>query len=244
MLGIQNIRVIASYYTQITLSRLTELLDLSPAEAESTLCRLVTETVVKAKIDRPAGIVDFTPKKNPDEVLNAWSGDLGKMLDLIEKTSHLINKVRAIQSGLELQQRLTLLRSRSNRSMLFTPPEAPHEWTPSTSDYPVIPHTMQCVVANILVNIIYHTIQRVNGFNHAVFEYSEWCLSMKYALHRVGAWRMTHCAELIQSLVESSCRMSLADECVVLREMENDARIIIPEIYSLILAKISESLNM
>jgi len=92
ILRIQNIRVVASYYTQITLPRLTELLDLSAAEAERTLCRLVTEKVVKAKIDRPAGIVDFSPRSNPDEILNAWSGDLGKMLGLIEKTSHLINK--------------------------------------------------------------------------------------------------------------------------------------------------------
>lgn len=84
--------MVASYYTQITLPRLTELLDLSAAEAERTLCRLVTDKVVRAKIDRPAGIVDFSPRSNPDEILNAWSGDLGKMLGLIEKTSHLINK--------------------------------------------------------------------------------------------------------------------------------------------------------
>jgi hypothetical protein len=94
----QNIRVVASYYTQITLPRLTELLDLSAAEAERTLCRLVTEKVVRAKIDRSAGIVDFSPRSNPDEILNAWSGDLGKMLGLIEKTSHLINKVSSKDS--------------------------------------------------------------------------------------------------------------------------------------------------
>ncbi|KAG7529685.1 hypothetical protein FFLO_05491 [Filobasidium floriforme] len=94
-----NIRVVASYYTQITLPRLTELLDLSAAEAERTLCRLVTDKVVRAKIDRPAGIVDFSPRSNPDEILNAWSGDLGKMLGLIEKTSHLINKEYAIHAA-------------------------------------------------------------------------------------------------------------------------------------------------
>jgi 26S proteasome regulatory subunit N5 len=76
------------------MQRLTELLDLSAAETEKTLCRLVTEKVVRAKIDRPAGLVDFSPKQSADEVLNAWSSDLGKMLGLIEKTSHLINKVR------------------------------------------------------------------------------------------------------------------------------------------------------
>ncbi|KAJ9106080.1 hypothetical protein QFC21_001219 [Naganishia friedmannii] len=94
-----NIRVIASYYTQITLARLTELLDLPPDAAERTLCKLVTDKTVKAKIDRPAGIVNFKQKQTADQTLNEWSGDLGKMLGLIEKTSHLINKEYAIHAA-------------------------------------------------------------------------------------------------------------------------------------------------
>ncbi|KAJ9092508.1 hypothetical protein QFC19_008721 [Naganishia cerealis] len=94
-----NIRVIASYYTQITLTRLTELLDLPPDAAERTLCKLVTDKTVKAKIDRPAGIVNFKQKQTADQTLNEWSGDLGKMLGLIEKTSHLINKEYAIHAA-------------------------------------------------------------------------------------------------------------------------------------------------
>ncbi len=90
--AIQNIRVIAGYYTQITMARLTDLLDLPPDQAEATLCKLVTDKTIHAKIDRPAGLVNFTPKKGADELLNEWSGDLGKMLSLIEKTGHLINK--------------------------------------------------------------------------------------------------------------------------------------------------------
>ena len=96
----KNIRVIAAYYTQITLTRLAELLDLNPDAAERTLCKLVTDKTVKAKIDRPAGIVDFKQKQTADQTLNEWSGDLGKMLGLIEKTSHLINKVSLSYSGL------------------------------------------------------------------------------------------------------------------------------------------------
>ena len=76
----KNIRVIAAYYTQITLTRLAELLDLNPDAAERTLCKLVTDKTVKAKIDRPAGIVDFKQKQTADQTLNEWSGDLGKML--------------------------------------------------------------------------------------------------------------------------------------------------------------------
>jgi len=37
----QNIRVIAKYYTRITLTRLTTLLDLDASQTEKTLCRLV-----------------------------------------------------------------------------------------------------------------------------------------------------------------------------------------------------------
>ncbi|KAJ9124200.1 hypothetical protein QFC22_000997 [Naganishia vaughanmartiniae] len=95
----QNIRVVALYYTQITLTRLTELLDLPPDAAERTLCKLVTDKTVKAKIDRPAGIVNFKQKQTADQTLNEWSGDLGKMLGLIEKTSHLINKEYAIHAA-------------------------------------------------------------------------------------------------------------------------------------------------
>jgi 26S proteasome regulatory subunit N5 len=118
LLHMQNIRVVASYYTQITLPRLTELLDLSAAEAERTLCRLVTDKVVRAKIDRPAGIVDFSPRSNPDEILNAWSGDLGKMLGLIEKTSHLINKASPFHSFLRTAYADQTCRDRSTRFML------------------------------------------------------------------------------------------------------------------------------
>lgn len=91
--------MIATYYTQITLTRLTELLDLTPDAAERTLCKLVVDKVVHARIDRPAGIVDFTKQQNADEALNQWSGDLDKMLGLIEKTSHLINKEYAIHAA-------------------------------------------------------------------------------------------------------------------------------------------------
>ena len=96
MKNLQNIRVIAQYYTKITMTRFTELLDLPPITAERTLCKLVTDKTIYARIDRPAGIVSFKPKKNIDETLNGWSGDVSKMLSLVEKTSHLVSKVRTM----------------------------------------------------------------------------------------------------------------------------------------------------
>lgn len=96
-----NLRVIASYYTRITMQRLTELLDLPLLTTERTLCKLVTDKSIYARIDRPAGIVDFRKKRNVNDVLNAWSGDVSKMLDLVEKTSHLVSKEYAMHEAVK-----------------------------------------------------------------------------------------------------------------------------------------------
>jgi 26S proteasome regulatory subunit N5 len=74
------------------MTRLTELLDLSPLITERTLCKLVTDKTIYARIDRPTGIITFKARKSPNVVLNDWSGDIDKMLGLVEKTSHLIAK--------------------------------------------------------------------------------------------------------------------------------------------------------
>lgn len=94
----QNIRVVAGYYTRITLARLSEFLSLPVAETEQFLARLVVSKTVFAKIDRPAGLVSFVKPKTGDEVLNEWSSDVHKLMGLIEKSCHLIAKVRCSSS--------------------------------------------------------------------------------------------------------------------------------------------------
>lgn len=99
-----NIRVASVYYTRITLPRLAELLDLPQDEAESSLAALVSSGTVWAKIDRPAGVVSFQKKKDTSEHLNAWSNDMGQLLNLVEATSHLIQREHAIsKAGLVAQ---------------------------------------------------------------------------------------------------------------------------------------------
>ncbi len=99
-----NIRVLSKYYTRITLQRLAALLDLPLAQAEEALTNLVSGKSVYAKIDRPAGIVDFEPKKEEADRLNDWTNDLGKLLDLVERTSHVIGKELAIhRAGLTVR---------------------------------------------------------------------------------------------------------------------------------------------
>ncbi|KDN36853.1 hypothetical protein RSAG8_10551, partial [Rhizoctonia solani AG-8 WAC10335] len=95
-----NIRVISVYYTRITLDRLTGLLDLPLAQTEETLCKLVVDGSVWARIDRPKGIVNFRKPRTADDVLNAWSADVSKMMGLVEKASMGINAELAARGKL------------------------------------------------------------------------------------------------------------------------------------------------
>eukprot|EP01087_Luapelamoeba_hula_P001952 TRINITY_DN1173_c0_g1_i1.p1 TRINITY_DN1173_c0_g1~~TRINITY_DN1173_c0_g1_i1.p1 ORF type:complete len:466 (-),score=98.64 TRINITY_DN1173_c0_g1_i1:67-1464(-) len=87
-----NIGVIAEYYERINTSRLSQLLDLSDGETEQFISKMVSSASVYAKIDRPKGIVSFTKRKEPNEVLNNWSHDVVELLGLLEKTCHLIHR--------------------------------------------------------------------------------------------------------------------------------------------------------
>lgn len=87
-----NVRVIAKYYTRVTFPRLTQLLDLPAQETEKYISDLVTNKTVYARIDRPAGVVSFEKKRDADEVLNEWSGNMKSLLGLLERIDHLITK--------------------------------------------------------------------------------------------------------------------------------------------------------
>ncbi|GAC73807.1 26S proteasome regulatory complex, subunit RPN5/PSMD12 [Moesziomyces antarcticus T-34] len=91
-----NIRVISRYYTRITLARLAQLLDLSPDQSEQALADLVSGGTVWAKMDRPRGLVTFEKRRTNADVLNAWSADMSKLMDTVEKVTHLVEKEWAI----------------------------------------------------------------------------------------------------------------------------------------------------
>ncbi|KAF8203025.1 hypothetical protein BJ912DRAFT_942639 [Pholiota molesta] len=93
-----NVRVVAQYYTRITLPRLTSLLDLTPKQTEQTLARLVVSGTIWAKIDRPTGIINFRSKRNAEDVMNDWSSDMQKLLGLVEKAWMGMNAAQAAQS--------------------------------------------------------------------------------------------------------------------------------------------------
>lgn len=77
---------------------MTDLLDLTAAEAESALSKLVVSKTIYAKIDRVDGIVSFVPRRDSDEVINGWSNNIESLLGLISKTTHLIAKEEMVQS--------------------------------------------------------------------------------------------------------------------------------------------------
>jgi len=87
-----NIRVIEGYYRRVTMKRLSQLLSLSEGEAEKFISDLVSKKSIYAKIDRPKGIIDFRKRKDANEFLNEWSINVNGLLDLLEKTCHLVQR--------------------------------------------------------------------------------------------------------------------------------------------------------
>ncbi|KAI4841504.1 26S proteasome regulatory subunit p55 [Plasmodium brasilianum] len=94
-----NIHVISNCYNQISLNRLSELLNATVDESESLLSELVSNKMLSSKIDRLHGIIKFGQKKNPENILNNWSPQINKILDLLEESSHLIQKERMLHEA-------------------------------------------------------------------------------------------------------------------------------------------------
>ena len=99
-----NIRIMARYYTRITMQRMAVLLDLSAEETEEFLSNLVSSKTVTAKVDRLDGVVHFqlspTSQDNVNAVLNNWSKGLASLMELVTKTNHLINREEMVHRHL------------------------------------------------------------------------------------------------------------------------------------------------
>lgn len=53
---------------------------------------MVVSKALVAKIDRPSGVVNFQTAKDSNDILNSWSMNLEKLLELVEKSCHQIHK--------------------------------------------------------------------------------------------------------------------------------------------------------
>nr|XP_038941564.1 26S proteasome non-ATPase regulatory subunit 12 isoform X1 [Rattus norvegicus] len=93
-----NIRIMAKYYTRITMKRMAQLLDLSVDESEAFLSNLVVNKTIFAKVDRLAGVINFQRPKDPNNLLNDWSQKLNSLMSLVNKTTHLIAKEEMIHN--------------------------------------------------------------------------------------------------------------------------------------------------
>eukprot|EP00529_Nitzschia_sp_RCC80_P023752 CAMPEP_0113510040 /NCGR_PEP_ID=MMETSP0014_2-20120614/37909_1 /TAXON_ID=2857 /ORGANISM="Nitzschia sp." /LENGTH=461 /DNA_ID=CAMNT_0000405935 /DNA_START=63 /DNA_END=1448 /DNA_ORIENTATION=- /assembly_acc=CAM_ASM_000159 len=87
-----NVRIASLYYKRIHGSRLAQLLKLDPERLELEISSMVSDGSVYAKIDRPKDIVRFQAPTTAESVLSDWASDIGKLLHLVETTTHLINK--------------------------------------------------------------------------------------------------------------------------------------------------------
>lgn len=87
-----NVRVISKCYTRIRSSRLSFLLGLDAATTEAVLSELVSSKHLYGRIDRPAGIVVFARPRPATEVMTEWSRDVDSVLNVLERTTHLIQK--------------------------------------------------------------------------------------------------------------------------------------------------------
>lgn len=62
----------------------------------------MTSKAVSVKIDRPAGVVTVGKKPAPEDTLNAWATNIGKLLSLVDKATQQIQKeamVHKVQLG-------------------------------------------------------------------------------------------------------------------------------------------------
>lgn len=91
-----NIRVIAGYYTTMNLHRMCELCDLSMSELELQLTECNASGDIYLRIDRPAAIITFGRTKPVDSLLSAWNADITELLNIMETTSHLIQRENMI----------------------------------------------------------------------------------------------------------------------------------------------------
>ncbi len=87
-----NLRVIGGVYSRATLARLCQLTAVDSPTLEAQLCELVAKKAVAARIDRPAGTVDFGEQKTAVDTLSGWASDVNSCMARVEKVVHLLRK--------------------------------------------------------------------------------------------------------------------------------------------------------
>jgi 26S proteasome regulatory subunit N5 len=94
-----NLTVCAAYYTRIHMTRLAEMFQMTVDAVELEVSDFVSSKFLIARIDRPAGILTFGAKPTAEETLNDYSGDINKLLSLVEDSCHMIQKEQLVNAA-------------------------------------------------------------------------------------------------------------------------------------------------
>jgi len=87
-----NVRIIAKYYKNITVTRMAELLHQSKEQTEAHVSELVTTNMIWARIDRPKGIISFRKRQNANELMDNWSSNVKELLTKLDQCSHSVHR--------------------------------------------------------------------------------------------------------------------------------------------------------
>ncbi len=87
-----NIRIIASYYRQITLERMSQLLHQSREQTELSVAELVNAKMIQAKMDRPRGVIVFRAPLAPMQLMENYSANIKDLLQKIDQVGHLVHR--------------------------------------------------------------------------------------------------------------------------------------------------------
>ncbi len=93
-----NLKVVETYYSRINMSRLAALNNVSVDVVETEISAMVCDKLLRAKIDRIMGVVDFRRQMQPHDTMNEWGTDIKSLLNLVEETCHLINREHVIHN--------------------------------------------------------------------------------------------------------------------------------------------------
>lgn len=94
-----NIRVISTYYENIRIDRLIELLniDSKSVNVEGVIMEMINNNQITAKINRPLGIINFVPYGNDNKnIITQWTDNLELLLNHIDVIDNLIDKEKIV----------------------------------------------------------------------------------------------------------------------------------------------------
>lgn len=87
-----GLRVVSIFYTNISLQRLAQLLQITVDELEERIIDLVFNEDFYAKINRPKGVITFKKQQKVSEVADEFSADIMKLCKLVDQAHSLIEK--------------------------------------------------------------------------------------------------------------------------------------------------------